>query len=125
MTTEKTYTYHTVGELISTLQNLVDNSEALTMNSNIMISDFNMSGYKEKVSILPTFSTNQNLAGVCLFHSLGNLEETLKKEPVIEELEVDVEDEIDVEDEEPTPVRVTSDESNQDRLMKFIDKYGR
>ncbi len=123
MTTERTYTYHTVGELISTLQNLVDNSESLTMNSPIMISDFNMSGYKEKFSVLPTFSTNQNLAGVCLFHSLGNLEETLKKEPVVEE--TDFEDEVDVEDEEPTPVRTLSNGSNQDRLMSFIEKYGR
>lgn len=123
MTTERTYTYHTVGELISTLQNLVDNSESLTMNSPIMISDFNMSGYKEKFSVLPTFSTNQNLAGVCLFHSLGNLEETLKKESIVEE--TDFEDEVDVEDEEPTPVRTLSNGSNQDRLMSFIEKYGR
>lgn len=125
MTTEKTYTYHTVEELINTLQNLVNNSETLTMKSPIMISDFNMSGYKEKFSVLPTFSTNQNLAGICLFHSLGNLEETLKKEPVIEEAETDFEDEVDVEDEEPTPVRTLSNRSNQDRLMSFIEKYGR
>ena len=123
MTTERTYTYHTIGELISTLQNLVDNSESLTMNSPIMISDFNMSGYKEKFSILPTFSTNQNLAGICLFHSLGNLEETLNREPIIDE--VDVEDEVDVKEEENTPTRNTSDGSNQDRLMSFIEKYGR
>ena len=121
MTTEKTYTYHTVGELIDTLQNLVSNSETLTMNSPIMISDFNMSGYKERFSILPTFSQNQGQAGVCLFHSLGNLEETLKKEPVIDNIE---ELEVDVEDEEPTTIS-HSDTSNQDQLMKFIDKYGR
>lgn len=125
MTTEKTYTYHTVEELINTLQNLVNNSETLTMKSPIMISDFNMSGYKEKFSVLPTFSTNQNLAGICLFHSLGNLEETLKKEPIVEEVEADFEDEIDVEDEEPTPIRTLSNGSNQDRLMSFIEKYGR
>ena len=125
MTTERTYTYHTVEELINTLQNLVNNSETLTMKSPIMISDFNMSGYKEKFSVLPTFSTNQNLAGICLFHSLGNLEETLKKEPVVEEAETDFEDEVDVEDEEPTPVRTLSNGSNQDRLMSFIEKYGR
>lgn len=122
MTTERTYTYHTVGELISTLQNLVDNSESLTMNSPIMISDFNMSGYKEKFSILPTFSQNQGQAGICLFHSLGNLEETLKKEPVIDNIE---ELEVDVEDEEDVPVYSTSNTSNQDRVMSFIEKYGR
>ena len=119
MTTEQTYTYHTVQELIDTLQDLVNNSEALTMNSPIMISDFNMSGYKEKFSVLPTFSTNQNQAGICLFHSLGNLEEIVNKEPDIEELEVDVEDE-----EEPTQTNHTNT-SNLDQVMSFIERYGR
>ena len=121
MTTKQTYKYYTVQELVNTILDLVENSETLTVNSPIMISDFNMSGYKEKFSILPTFSTNQNQAGICLFHSLGNLEETLKKEPVvdnIEELEVDVED-------ENTSVYSTPDSSNQDRVMSFIEKYGR
>lgn len=119
MTTEKTYTYHTVEELINTLQNLVNNSETLTMKSPIMISDFNMSGYKEKFSVLPTFSTNQNQAGICLFHSLGHLEEIVNREPDIEELEIDVEDE------EPSPAPVQVNNSNLDQVMSFIERYGR
>ena len=41
------------------------------MDSPIFISDYNMSQQKYEFSVLPSFSSLEHKAGVCLFHSLN------------------------------------------------------
>ena len=65
------YKQQTIGSLIQSLQDLVEGSRYLTMDSPIFISDYNMSQQKYEFSILPSFSSLEHKAGVCLFHSLN------------------------------------------------------
>ena len=125
------YKYCSIRELIFTLQEMVKDSETLTLDSPVMISDFNMSGYKEEFSVLPTFSTNQGQAGVCLFHSLKGTVQSAKPEEKVEEKidckkidyennEVDVEDDYTLSSYKPNKLTNTDEE---DSLMSFIEKY--
>ena len=68
---EKGYGYQTIGSLIQSLKDLVENNGHLTMDSPIFMSDYNMSSQKYKFSVLPSFSSLEHKAGVCLFHSLN------------------------------------------------------
>ena len=65
------YKQQTIGSLIQSLQDLVEGSRYLTMDSPIFISDYNMSQQKYEFSVLPSFSSLEHKAGVCLFHSLN------------------------------------------------------
>ena len=65
------YGQYTIGSLIYTLQELVNNNDYLTMNSPVFISDYAMSGLKHEMDVLPTFSPYLHQAGLCLFHSLN------------------------------------------------------
>jgi hypothetical protein len=90
------YGLYTIGSLIEHLQDLVKENNYLDMESPIFISDYNMSGYKHEMDLLPTFSPYLHKAGVCLFHSLGEEIPTsivAKEEPIEEDFEEDFEEE--------------------------------
>ena len=84
-----TYGEYTIGELIQALKKAVEDTPYLDMNSPVMISDYNMSGFKYELDVLPTFSQRHHTAGVCLFHSLNEPveEEEIVVEPVVEEVQ--------------------------------------
>ena len=66
------YKEYTIKELIQALkQALVENSY-IDENSPVLISDFNMSGYKHKFKLHPVMSPAHGTVGLCLFHSLEN-----------------------------------------------------
>ena len=78
---EQEYKQQTIGSLIQSLKDLVEDNKYLTMDSPIFLSDYNMSQQKYEFSILPSFSSLEHKAGVCLFHSLNEpVEEPVKAE---------------------------------------------
>ena len=117
------YGIYTIGSLIEHLQDLVKENNYLDMESPVFISDYNMSGYKHEMDLLPTFSPYLHKAGVCLFHSLGEEAPTpivAKEEPIEEDFEeedvvYDLETETLEEEEEPT---VKGDISRFARFIK-------
>lgn len=80
------YGYQTIGSLIELLKKAVEETPYLNYNSPVLISDYNMSGYKYEFDVLPAFSYQHYTAGVCLFHSLGETVEEVVKEPVKKEV---------------------------------------
>lgn len=91
MKTNKDYKEYTIGKLIQGLKQALQDNPYLDVNSPVMISDYNMSGFKYNFGILPCFSSQHHTAGLCLFHSLGEVTEevtpktSLVKEETIEE----------------------------------------
>ena len=67
---KSTYGEYTIGEFIQALKKTVEETPYLNLNSPMLISDYNMTGFKYKFDILPTFSQEHRTAGLCLFHSL-------------------------------------------------------
>ena len=66
------YKQYTVRELIEALKQAVEDNSFLNENSPVLISDYNMNGYKYKLNIHPVMSPVNSTVGVCLFHSLEN-----------------------------------------------------
>ena len=65
---EQTKTY-TVRELLYKLRETLENNPRITPDTKVVLSDFNMSGFKEDIMVEPV-----NILGeqtLCLFHSLG------------------------------------------------------
>ena len=100
---KSTYGEYTIGEFIQALKKTVEETPYLNLNSPMLISDYNMTGFKYKFDILPTFSQKHHTAGLCLFHSLPSETEE-------EEIEVSI---------EPT-VEPIEEESS---FMKFVSWY--
>ena len=63
-----TYKLYTVRELIENLQEFVENSNYLSMDSEVVISDFNFSGFREKLKLEPVNLYGNRCVG--LFHTL-------------------------------------------------------
>ena len=81
------YGYQTIGSLIQSLKDLVEDNAYLDMDSPIFISDYNMSKQNFEFSVLPTFSSLHHTAGVCLFHSLNEPVEEVRQEKSVKEEE--------------------------------------
>ena len=75
MQKKSNYKQHTIGELMQMLKQALQDNPYLDMDSPIMISDYNMSGFKYDFDLLPCFSSKHYTAGLCLFHSLGEVTE--------------------------------------------------
>lgn len=68
------YKQHTIGSLMQALKQALQENKYLSLDSPVMISDYNMSGFKYDFDLIPTFSQEHKTAGLCLFHSLGQKE---------------------------------------------------
>ena len=68
------YKLYTVGELISALQEIADNSQCIDKDSYVVLSDFNMSGYREKMKLYPVNRYGKWCVGI--FHTLEQDEES-------------------------------------------------
>ena len=78
------YKVYTVRELIVALRELAENSQNIDLDSEVVISDYNMSGFKEKFKLHPVRLYGRTCVG--LFHSLEEDEESeLKSKPLREE----------------------------------------
>lgn len=86
MKNKTNYGQHTIGELIQMLKKAVEDTPYLNIDSPVLISDYNMSGYKYEFDLLPSFSPQHHTAGLCLFHSLGETTEEVITEPIKEEI---------------------------------------
>lgn len=80
MTKIQQYKVYTVRELIVALREIAENSQHIDLDSEVVVSDYDMTGFKEKFKLYPV-----NLYGnwsVGLFHTLEQGEESeLKKKP--------------------------------------------
>ena len=86
-TKKNTYGEYTIGALIKAIKRTMEETPYLNLDSPVMISDYNMSGFKHEFDILPTFSQKHHTAGLCLFHSLNEPIEEVIVEPIVEEQE--------------------------------------
>ena len=77
------YKQYTVRELVEALKQAVEDNSYLNENSPVLISDYNMSGYKYKLNIHPVMSPVNSTVGVCLFHTLNNNGEEEFKDELI------------------------------------------
>lgn len=66
------YKQYTVRELIEALKQAVECNTFIDENSPVLISDYNMTGYKFKFNLHPVMSPVHSTVGLCLFHSLEN-----------------------------------------------------
>ena len=103
---KSTYGEYTIGEFIQALKKTVEETPYLNLNSPMLISDYNMTGFKYKFDILPTFSQKHHTAGLCLFHSLPSETEE-------EEIEINVKPTVE-------PIEEVEEESS---FMKFVSWY--
>ena len=103
---KSTYGEYTIGEFIQALKKTVEETPYLNLNSPMLISDYNMTGFKYEFDILPTFSQKHHTAGLCLFHSLPSETEE-------EEIEVSIEPTVE-------PIEEVEEESS---FMKFVSWY--
>ena len=62
----KTYT---VKELMNKLREAIETNPKITPNTKVVLSDFNMSGFKEDLMVEPVRLVGEEV--ICLFHSLG------------------------------------------------------
>lgn len=109
------YKQHTIGELMQMLKQALQDNPYLDMNSPIMISDYNMSGFKYDFDLLPCFSPQQHTAGLCLFHSLGEVPVDKKNEEIYIEPSYDTDwDEPFIREEEPA--------EEDSSIMKFVKR---
>ena len=109
------YGQHTIGSLMQMLKQALDENKYLTLDSPVMISDYNMSGFKYDFDLLPCFSPQQHTAGLCLFHSLGEV--PVNKEEVYIEPSYDTDWE-----EEPVSEEPVEEDSS---VMRFAKWYKR
>ena len=70
------YKEYTIAELIQALKQALAENSYLDENSPVLISDFDMSGYKHKFKLHPVMSPAHSTAGLCLFHSLENRDDS-------------------------------------------------
>ena len=77
------YKEYTVKELIEALKQAVEANSFLNENSPVLVSDYNMSGYKHKFKLHPVMSPVHSTAGLCLFHSLENRDDEEFKNDLI------------------------------------------
>ena len=63
--TTKTYT---IKELMNKLREAVETNPKVTPNTKVVLSDFNMSGFKEDLMVEPVRLVGKEV--ICLFHSL-------------------------------------------------------
>ena len=75
MRKKSNYGQHTIGELMQMLKQALDENKYITLDSPVMIADYNMSSMKYDFDLLPCFSSKHHTAGLCLFHSLGEVTE--------------------------------------------------
>jgi len=101
---KSTYGEYTIGEFIQALKKTVEETPYLNLNSPMLISDYNMTGFKYEFDILPTFSQKHHTAGLCLFHSLPSETEE-------EEIEVSVK----------TTVEPLEEAEEESSFMKFVN----
>ena len=80
----KMYKEYTIRELIQALKQAVENNGFLNEDSPVLISDYNMSGYKHKFKLHPVMSPVHSTAGLCLFHSLENRNDEEFKDELID-----------------------------------------
>ena len=106
---ETGYKEHTIGSLIQTIKQVVQETPYLDMESPVMISDYNMSEIKYEFDVLPSFSNKHHTAGLCLFHSLGAKNK---------DKEIYIEPSYDTEDDEPF-FRDEEDIEEDTSVMKF------
>lgn len=71
MRKKSNYGQHTIGELMQMLKQTLSENKYLTLDSPVMIADYNMSSTKYDFDLLPCFSSKHHTAGLCLFHSLN------------------------------------------------------
>ena len=107
------YRQHTIGELMQMLKQALQDNPYLGVDSPVMISDYNMSGFKYDFDLLPCFSQQHHTAGLCLFHSLN---EEVKDEKIYIEPSYNTDwDE---------PLRGEKEPTEEDtRVMKFAKWY--
>ena len=103
---KSTYGEYTIGEFIQALKKTAEETPYLNLNSPMLISDYNMTGFKYEFDILPTFSQKHHTAGLCLFHSLPSETEE-------EEIEANVKPTVE-------PIEEVEEESS---FMKFVSWY--
>ena len=105
--------YHefTIGELMQTLKQAVENNSFLSYDSPVFVSDYNMSGFMYEVGVAPTYSSKHHTAGLGIFH-------TLKSE--FEDVEVEI-DEYgkEVQKEEKNYI-MQEEEPKDEAFMKFV-----
>lgn len=89
MKKQSNYRQHTIGELMQALKNALEENKYLTLDSPIMIADYNMSNIKYDFDLLPSFSPIHRTAGLCLFHSLNEPIGEYKKEVTQENVTTD------------------------------------
>ena len=77
---QSNYRQHTIGELMQALKNALEDNKYLTLDSPVMIADYNMSEVNYEFDLLPSFSTIHRTAGLCLFHSLNKPVTEYKRE---------------------------------------------
>lgn len=87
---QSNYGQHTIGELMQALKNALEENRYLTLDSPIMIADYNMSEINYEFDLLPSFSPVHRTAGLCLFHSLNEPVEEPKREVTEENVTTDV-----------------------------------
>ena len=68
MKKDKSYKTYTIKELIVALREIAEKGGCINLNSQVLISDYAMSGYKEKFKLHPVNRYGQFCVG--LFHSL-------------------------------------------------------
>lgn len=85
MRNKSNYRQHTIGELMQMLKQALQDNPYLDMDSPVMISDYNMSDFKYDFDLLPCFSQKHHTAGLCLFHSLGEVTEEVTPKMSLEE----------------------------------------
>ena len=83
MRNKSNYRQHTIGELMQMLKQALQDNPYLDVDSPVMLSDYNMSGFKYDFDLLPYFSQQHHTAGLCLFHSLNEetKDEKIYREP--------------------------------------------
>ena len=75
MAKQEKYKLYTVKELIVALREMTEKGNGIDLDSEIVISDFNMSGFKERISVYPVSRYGRMCVG--LFHTLENDEDSI------------------------------------------------
>ena len=105
------YKEYTIGELIQSLKQAVEDNSFLSYDSPVFISDYNMSGFMYEVGVAPTYSSKHRTAGLGIFH-------TLKSE--FEDVEVDVDEFGNEVKKDNGNYIMKTEEKSDDSFMKFV-----
>ena len=70
----KNYKLYTIKELITALEEMAETSQSINLDSYVVFSDFNMSGFQENIKLCPVNRYGHWCIG--LFHSLYSNEDS-------------------------------------------------